>query len=87
MNVIGSLVLGGLVGAGERVPYAWSLLLGSGPCGALTTYSTFWFESWRLVEERRLASALGNALGTVVLCVAAAASGFVLVQGVVGGTG
>ena len=49
VNVAGSLLLGYLVG----LPVApWmAALLGTGFCGALTTYSTFSYETLRLVRE------------------------------------
>ncbi|GAB3682040.1 fluoride efflux transporter CrcB [Angustibacter aerolatus] len=62
VNAAGSLVLGlltGLLGAG-RGGAAVSALVGTGFCGALTTFSTFSFETVRLLEERRLPAAVVN---------------------------
>jgi CrcB protein len=50
VNVLGSLVLGVL--AGLPVTPGLSSLLGVGFCGALTTYSTFSYETLRLLQER-----------------------------------
>ncbi|GLW95181.1 fluoride efflux transporter FluC [Actinokineospora globicatena] len=54
VNVVGSLVLGVVVGWGDWLP-----LLGTGFCGALTTYSTFSYETLVLAEsgDRRRAFA------------------------------
>lgn len=52
VNVTGSLVLGlltGAVSAGAAGPHL-QLLIGTGLCGALTTYSTFSYETLRLTE-------------------------------------
>ena len=50
-NAAGSLLLGVLTGATVSTPvYA---LLGTGLCGALTTYSTFSYETLRLAETGR----------------------------------
>ncbi|TYL45598.1 fluoride efflux transporter CrcB [Nocardioides sp. BGMRC 2183] len=51
VNVVGSLLLGGLIGAAPSTTV--TALVGTGFCGALTTYSTFGFETVRLVEEGR----------------------------------
>lgn len=72
VNVAGSLILGVLAGAAPAVPGALSALLGAGFCGALTTYSTFGFETVRLIERRRRVHAAANVVASVVagLCAA-----------------
>ncbi len=78
VNVAGSLVLGVLLGAASRggVPPALVAALGTGFCGALTTYSTFGAETVRLAEdgERRLAAL--NAVVSIAAGLAAAALGW-----------
>ncbi|MER5479224.1 fluoride efflux transporter CrcB [Streptomyces sp. NPDC002734] len=80
VNVAGSLVLGLLTGAavagaaGEHL----QLLLGTGLCGALTTYSTFSWETLRLAEEGSPVLAAGNALGSLVAGLAAMYAGVAL---------
>ncbi len=67
VNVVGSLVLGLLVGAvaagaaGSR-PH---LFLGTGLCGALTTYSTFSYETLRLAQGGARFYAAANAVASV----------------------
>ena len=74
VNVAGSLLLGVLGGAGPRLPAAVYAAVGTGFCGALTTYSTFGFETLRLFEERArlyaavyLTASLGAGFGAVAL--------------------
>ncbi len=74
VNVAGSLLLGFLVGL--PVPPAAAALLGTGLCGALTTYSTFSYETLRLATSGRVGAALGNALLSVAATVAAASLGY-----------
>ncbi|WP_182905006.1 fluoride efflux transporter CrcB [Microbispora sp. H13382] len=80
VNLSGSLVLGLLLGArdGVGLPADVVTLLGTGFCGALTTFSTFGFETVRLLEEGSVLEAVLNALGSLVLGVLAAAAGFAL---------
>jgi len=75
VNVSGSLVLGLIAGAAlyhgfAGAPRAW---LGTGFCGAYTTFSTFGLETVALEErgERRVASTY-VLLSTIVGCAAAA---------------
>lgn len=82
VNIAGSLVLGTLAGAslsgvaGERV----QLLLGTGLCGALTTYSTFSYETLRLAETGALLHALANPLASIAGGIGAAGVGYALGQ-------
>ncbi|MBM0234616.1 fluoride efflux transporter CrcB [Micromonospora sp. STR1_7] len=82
VNVVGSLLLGALVGwpAGPTV----GALLGTGFCGALTTYSTFSYETLRLARSGRRFLALANVLGSVAAGLTAATVGYAL-AGVVTG--
>ncbi|MFD6528420.1 fluoride efflux transporter FluC [Streptomyces sp. NPDC060184] len=64
-NAAGSLLLGVLTGAAVSAPvYA---LLGTGLCGALTTYSTFSYETLRLAESGRAFLAGANVVASVLM--------------------
>lgn len=85
VNVVGSLVLGtltGLVGPDPDggVAQGAQALLGSGLCGALTTYSTFAYETVDLARRGRLLPALGNAVVTPTAGLAAVVLGLLLGQ-------
>jgi CrcB protein len=69
VNVTGSLVLGLLTGAvaAGAADSRLQLLLGTGLCGALTTYSTFSYETLRLAQ----AGARGYAAVNVAASMAA----------------
>ncbi|MEU5200572.1 fluoride efflux transporter CrcB [Streptomyces scabiei] len=67
VNVTGSLVLGtltGAVAAGAAGSHL-QLLLGTGLCGALTTYSTFSYETVRLAQDGARPLAVANAVASV----------------------
>lgn len=64
VNVVGSFVLGLLTGVTSAQVH---LLLGTGLCGALTTYSTFSYETLKLYED----GAKGYAVLNVVASLAA----------------
>lgn len=80
INVTGSLLLGVLSGLTlyHALPTTPKVVLGTGFCGAYTTFSTFTFETVRLLEEGALADAFRNAVGTLLTCAAAAAAGVAL---------
>jgi CrcB protein len=80
INVSGSLLLGFLTGLGlyHAFPKAPRVVLGTGFCGAYTTFSTFTFETVRLAEEGAAGEALRNAGGTLFTAAAAAAVGLAL---------
>ncbi|MBQ0901134.1 fluoride efflux transporter CrcB [Micromonospora sp. U21] len=82
VNVLGSLLLGVLVGlpAGPAV----SALLGTGFCGALTTYSTFSYETLRLTRTGNRLLALANVLASVTAGLAAATAGYALARALTG---
>ncbi|WP_018685065.1 fluoride efflux transporter FluC [Actinokineospora enzanensis] len=50
-NLLGSFVLGVVIATADP---QWRLLLGTGFCGALTTYSTFAYETTLLSRRRAL---------------------------------
>lgn len=82
VNVIGSLILGALAGAATAHDSALWTLVGTGFCGALTTFSTFGYETVRLFEDGLRLNALVNVLVTVVAGIAAAVVGFSVAQAV-----
>lgn len=74
VNVTGCLTLGLLTGAaaaGAASSHV-QLLLGTGLCGALTTYSTFSYETLRLTETGAGLYAVGNVVGSVTAGLGAA---------------
>lgn len=79
VNVTGCFVLGLVTGgaAAGAVPAGVATLLGPGLCGALTTYSTFGYETVRLAAERAPLLAVANAAGSIAAGLGAAALGVV----------
>jgi CrcB protein len=84
VNVTGSLILGALAGAAAAhdVPGSLNALVGVGLCGALTTYSTFGYETIRLVETGARALAALNALASVIAALGAAVVGAAIAQAI-----
>ncbi|WNF27972.1 fluoride efflux transporter CrcB [Streptomyces sp. C11-1] len=80
VNVVGCLILGLLTGAAlaGAASSQVQLLLGTGLCGALTTYSTFSFETLRLAEDGARFFATANAVASLVAGLGAAFVGAAL---------
>jgi CrcB protein len=84
INISGSLILGVVTGLAlyhglGPIP---KTAIGVGFCGAYTTFSTFSYETVRLVETGSLGPAFANALGSVFAGLAAAALGLALMAAV-----
>lgn len=76
VNVVASLVLGGMLGAGPHLGPAVLALVGTGFCGALSTFSTFSFETLRLWQDRVRFYAVANVVVSLVAGLGAAALGW-----------
>ncbi|MGD3105677.1 fluoride efflux transporter CrcB [Streptomyces sp. YGL11-2] len=82
VNVSGSLILGtltGAVAAGAATSHA-QLLVGTGLCGALTTYSTFSYETLRLTTDGARLYAAANVVLSLLAGLAAAFAGVALAR-------
>lgn len=77
INITGSFILGLLTGLATQhvLPEAALVTLGTGVCGGYTTFSTFSFESLRLMEDGAGLVAFANFAGSIAVGLAAAALG------------
>lgn len=78
VNAAGSLILGLVAGLASihDVP-AWVLtLVGTGFCGALTTFSTFGYETVSLLEDGSVAEAMLNVVLSLAAGLAAVLAGW-----------
>ena len=78
VNVAGSFLLGLLAATTLRTPAPVLAALGTGLCGALTTYSTFGYETVRLLNERARGYAALNVVVSIGAGLAAAFAGAAL---------
>jgi fluoride exporter len=80
INVSGSFLLGLLTGAAlyHAFPSTPKIILGTGFCGAFTTFSTWTFESVRLIERGELRAAFLHATASLLVGAAAAGAGLAL---------
>ncbi|MEU7766587.1 fluoride efflux transporter CrcB [Nocardia sp. NPDC049190] len=84
VNVSGSLVLGALTGAATAgvADSSLQLLIGTGFCGALTTYSTFSYETLRLAQTGARFYAMANVIASVSIGLGASFAGSALAQAI-----
>jgi CrcB protein len=78
VNVLAALVFGVLAGAAGSVSADVQALVATGFCGALSTFSTFSFETVRLVEDGRRWFAVANAVVSVLAGLGAVALGWAI---------
>jgi CrcB protein len=84
INVTGSFILGfASVVILERLRpeyQHWYLLVGTGFCGGYTTFSTFEWETFKLVRDGSWALALANVLASVLIGFAGVLLGVILAE-------
>ena len=80
VNVSGAFLLGLLSGLGlaHHVPAPVEALVGTGFFGAYTTFSTWSYETVRLIEEGELLQAVVNAFASLAAGLLAAGAGLAL---------
>lgn len=82
MNIVGCLALGALTGSGVASAGPLAILVGTGFCGALTTYSTFSYETVRLAQERAYFYAVANVLVSVFAGLGAVLIGYAVTSAI-----
>lgn len=78
VNIAGSFIIGltaSAIAAGRLGASPWNDLIMLGFCGALTTFSTFSMDSFKLLKDGRYWNAGLNLVLSVMLCLGAAALG------------
>ncbi len=85
INVTGSFILGFfLVLSTERLllPPYWRNLIAIGFCGSYTTFSSYSFETFAFMEQGQWMLAIGNIVGSNLLCLASVLAGAALARGI-----
>ncbi|AHL22170.1 MULTISPECIES: fluoride efflux transporter CrcB [Thermococcus] len=83
VNSVASFILGYLYGLlfwGVDVTPEWRLFLGTGFCGALSTFSTFSYETFSLLREREYLIAGLNVLANVFVTISLVFLGFIMAR-------
>ena len=85
INITGSFILGFfLVWTGERVlaDPRWRLLIAIGFCGGYTTFSSFAYETFALIEQGRFAASALNVIATNILCLLGVVAGAAIARAI-----
>ncbi|WP_048148622.1 fluoride efflux transporter CrcB [Palaeococcus ferrophilus] len=83
VNSLASFILGYLYGLlfwGFDVPSDWRAFFGTGFCGALSTFSTFSYETFSLLREKEYLMAGLNVATNVIITIALVFTGFLLAR-------
>lgn len=67
VNLLGSFILGLLIGSADYLPEWVYGILGTGFCGAFTTFSTFGYEAVNLAGSKRYVQAFLYVIISVIL--------------------
>ena len=80
VNIVGSLLLGAVAGlvVNAGIDLRWRTVLGVGLAGGLTTFSTWTYETVRLLEDGSLREAAANIGVSLAVGLAAASLGYAL---------
>lgn len=78
VNIVASFILGILTGAAGSIDPDLMLALGTGLCGALSTFSTFSYETLRLIQSGARFYAAANVAISLAAGIGAAAFGWSL---------
>lgn len=78
VNLFASLLLGLVTGVGSHLHPQLAALLGTGFCGALSTYSTFGYETMRLTQNHARFYAAANIAVSLVAGIGAAGLGWTI---------
>jgi CrcB protein len=87
VNVIGSFLLAAIMHIGLQTTWiseTTRLTLATGVMGGFTTYSTFSYETMKLMQSNALGLALANVAATVVGCLVACFLGWIAARALVG---
>jgi len=76
VNLVASLILGLVLGAGAQLNPNIAALVGTGFCGALSTYSTFGYETMRLAQDGARFYAAANVAVSLIAGIGAASLGW-----------
>ncbi|MEC1721615.1 fluoride efflux transporter CrcB [Schinkia azotoformans] len=80
INISGSFLLGVIANyhlSNSIEDWVW-YFVGVGFCGAYTTFSTFGFETIRLIEDKKIKIAIEYILSSLVVGIASASVGFII---------